>query len=73
MIEVRVDPEVCAASGMCTLLVPEVFDQSEEDGTVLLVDATPAAGLEKKVHTAALRCPSGAITVHQAETDTAGS
>ncbi|OKI00753.1 ferredoxin [Streptomyces sp. CB02923] len=69
MVEVRVDPEICAASGMCKLLVPAVFDQSEEDGTVLLTDATPPAELAAKVRTAALRCPAGAIAVHEMETD----
>lgn len=45
MVEVRVDAEICAASGMCTLLVPAVFDQSEEDGTVVLADPAPPAEL----------------------------
>ncbi|WP_030676809.1 ferredoxin [Streptomyces rimosus] len=73
MVEVRVDAEICAASGMCTLLVPAVFDQSEEDGTVVLTDPAPPAELAAKVRTAALRCPAGAIAVHELETDGSGT
>ncbi|KAA6212960.1 ferredoxin [Streptomyces albofaciens JCM 4342] len=73
MVEVRVDAEICAASGMCTLLVPAVFDQSEEDGTVVLTDPAPPVELTAKVRTAALRCPAGAITVRETETDAPGA
>lgn len=64
-MRVHVDPGRCAAAGLCVLAAPEVFDQSAEDGTVRLLAVTPPPRLRPAVTTAAARCPSGAITVHQ--------
>ena len=62
---VEVDRNRCVGSGMCLAHVPAVFDQSDRDGRVLLVDPAPRAGLVPAVRAAADRCPSGAITVHE--------
>lgn len=43
--------------------VPEVFDQSDEDGKVLLNTPIPGAELIKAVRAAAARCPNHAITL----------
>lgn len=43
------------------LLVPEVFDQRDEDGIVLLREARPAERLHDAVREAAEVCPAGAI------------
>ncbi|MBB4920931.1 ferredoxin [Streptosporangium saharense] len=40
-----------------------MFDQSEEDGTVVLLDAEPPAGQRAAVQRAERLCPSGAISV----------
>jgi ferredoxin len=64
-MRVTVDAELCCGSGQCVLAVPEVFDQREEDGTVLLLDAGPPAATHEEVRVAASLCPSGAITVHE--------
>jgi ferredoxin len=64
-MRVHVDPQRCAAAGLCVLAAPEVFDQSAEDGTVRLLAAAPPARLRPDVAAAAARCPSGAITVHR--------
>lgn len=63
---VTVDQSRCCSSGQCVLTAPDVFDQSEEDGLVLLLQDRPAASLHAQVRTAAAICPSGAITVGQA-------
>jgi ferredoxin len=47
------------------LLAPEVFDQREEDGIVVLLDETPAADLHAAVREAATVCPAAAITVEE--------
>jgi ferredoxin len=44
-----------------------VFDQSDEDGLVILRDATPPAETHQAVREAAHFCPSGAITVSESE------
>jgi ferredoxin len=60
-VEIRVDRDRCVVSGLCVLLVPGVFDQSEEDGKVLLTTGAPGTELAGAVRAAASRCPSGAI------------
>ncbi|SDS29924.1 ferredoxin [Microlunatus soli] len=67
--EVRViaDREVCIGSGMCTFAVPEVFEQSEQDGTVVLLQEQPAEGLIADVEDAVRSCPSQALRIESAE------
>ena len=55
----------CIAAGQCVLKSPEVFDQSEEDGIVILLNANPSAELADSVRTAARLCPAEAIKVHE--------
>lgn len=62
-VKVSADRGVCIAAGNCVLTAPDVFDQSEEDGTVLLLDANPDTDRRAAVEEAAAMCPSGAITV----------
>ncbi|MER5252494.1 MULTISPECIES: ferredoxin [unclassified Streptomyces] len=67
-MHVRVDRDRCAGSGLCTAQVPAVFDQSDEDGKVLLNAPAPGPELAGAVRAAAARCPSGAITLHEHDT-----
>ena len=60
---VRVDPERCCSSGMCVLTAPEVFDQSEEDGSVRLLRRVPLPEHEQAVRDAVGLCPSGALAL----------
>jgi ferredoxin len=62
-VKVIVDGDRCIASGQCVLTAPDVFDQQDEDGIVLLRDDNPPAGLADDVHQAAAVCPALAITV----------
>jgi ferredoxin len=62
-LTVSVDHDRCRGAGMCALTAPEVFDQSEDDGTVVLLDAEPPAALHDAVRRAAGLCPNGVITV----------
>lgn len=68
LMDVRVDRHRCAGSGLCMAQVPAVFDQSDEDGKVLLNAPAPAPELAAAVRMAAARCPSGAITLHETDT-----
>ena len=54
--------ERCISSGQCCMIAPAVFDQSE-DGTVLLLDASPPISEHQKVQEAALVCPHSAISL----------
>lgn len=60
-MRVTVDRERCASAGMCALTAPEVFDQDDHDGRVVLLDADPPAARHAMVREAALLCPSQAI------------
>ncbi|WP_433239411.1 ferredoxin [Streptosporangium sp. CA-135522] len=62
-MDIKADTDRCVGAGMCALTVPEVFDQSEDEGTVVLLDGDPPASLEAAVRRAVQLCPSGALSV----------
>ncbi|GHJ44389.1 ferredoxin [Catellatospora sp. TT07R-123] len=64
-LRVAVDREACCGSGNCVRTVPEVFDQDEADGLVLLRQPAPAEADWAAVREAAYNCPAGAIEVTQ--------
>lgn len=68
-LRVVVDRDKCCGSGQCVLTAPEVFDQSDDDGLVMLLDPRPPAGSRGKVRNAAAFCPAGAISVEEAEAE----
>ncbi|WP_067185771.1 ferredoxin [Microtetraspora niveoalba] len=53
----------CIGAGMCVLALGEVFDQSEDDGTVVLLDPEPPASKAAEVRRAVQLCPSGALSL----------
>jgi ferredoxin len=64
-MKVSVDQDRCIGSGQCVLLAPEVFDQRDEDGIVVLLNPNPPAELDDAVTEAAQVCPGLAITVEE--------
>ena len=64
-MHVTVDRERCIGAGMCVLAAPEVFDQDEEDGRVVLLEPEPATERHDAVRQAERLCPSGAISVRE--------
>jgi ferredoxin len=60
-MKVEVDDIKCVAAGQCVLLAPEVFDQRDEDGIVVLLDDTPASEQHDVVRESAMVCPAAAI------------
>jgi len=60
-IRVSVDRERCCGAGLCASIAPEVFDQSREDGIVVLLQETPAVAVLPLVEEAAGLCPVAAI------------
>ncbi|TMR97016.1 ferredoxin [Nonomuraea basaltis] len=61
-MEIKADTTVCIGAGMCALTVPEVFDQSEDEGTVVVLKSPVPEELEDAVRRAVTLCPSGAIS-----------
>lgn len=62
-MNVTVDEEKCCGAGQCVLLAPEVFDQRDDDGIVVLLSPEPAEEHHAAVREAAAVCPAAAIGV----------
>ncbi|WP_371859014.1 ferredoxin [Streptomyces paromomycinus] len=52
---------------MCALTAPGVFDQDDEEGLVVLLDAAPAPENRAAARMAAGLCPAGAIALVSVE------
>ncbi|MBL0886544.1 ferredoxin [Myceligenerans indicum] len=65
-MKVTVDEDKCCGAGTCVLVAPDVFDQRDEDGIVMLLDEAPAADQHDAVREAASVCPAAAILVAEA-------
>ncbi|MEV6588226.1 ferredoxin [Streptomyces acidicola] len=63
-MKVSVDEAKCCGAGQCVLLAPEVFDQRDDDGIVVLLTPEPAPDQQSDVREAAAVCPASAITLH---------
>ncbi|MFY4720584.1 ferredoxin [Streptomyces sp. LaBMicrA B280] len=62
-LRVTVDQERCCGSGMCALSAPDIFDQRESDGRVILRGRSVPPGREESVKIASDNCPCEAISV----------
>ncbi|MFD3525561.1 ferredoxin [Streptomyces sp. NPDC058653] len=62
-MKITVNEDQCCGAGMCVELVPEVFDQRDEDAIVVLLEAEPGEALHAAVRDAAAGCPSASINV----------
>lgn len=60
-MKIEIDEEKCTAAGQCVLAAPDVFDQRDEDGVVIVLDATPPESQRAAVEDAIIRCPAAAI------------
>jgi ferredoxin len=65
IMRVIVDQEKCVGTGHCLEQAPEVFDQSFEEGVVILRQDCPPDDQRAAVLQAAYLCPSRAITVDE--------
>jgi ferredoxin len=62
-VKIKADTGRCVGAGMCALTLPEVFDQSEDDGTVVVLESEPPDDRRPLVNRAVQLCPSGALSV----------
>jgi ferredoxin len=62
-MRVHADRDRCVSSGQCVMNVPDVFDQDEDEGMVVLKTGTPPPELAEDVRRAVTLCPAMAITV----------
>jgi len=59
-MKVNVDYDLCASTGGCMQVCPEVFEV-RTDGFLYVLQEEPPAELHEKVRNAADMCPTGAI------------
>lgn len=62
-MKVTVDEARCVAAGQCVAAAPDVFDQRDDDGVVVLLDQRPEGARADAAREAAAVCPALAITV----------
>jgi ferredoxin len=65
LMKVTVDQNICASSGNCVMNAPEVFDQRDEDGVVILLTESPSAEQAEGARQAAAACPAQAIYIEE--------
>ena len=64
MIKIIADTGRCVGAGQCVLTDPDAFDQSDEDGTVVVLRDTPADDeAVKRARVAVEICPSRALSL----------
>jgi len=64
-MRIFIDQGKCVGAGQCVFAAPEVFDQGEDDGLVVLLQDEPSDELSDAVHDAAHLCPALAIKVRE--------
>jgi ferredoxin len=63
-MKIIADTSRCVGAGQCVLTEPTVFDQNEDDGTVVVLIPTPEGDLQAAaVREAVEICPSQALSV----------
>lgn len=67
MTRIEVDEDICVGGGQCVLAAPDVFDQREDDGVVILLTAQPPQERLEAVRRAEILCPAAAIRVHASD------
>ncbi|GDX28424.1 MAG: ferredoxin [Ilumatobacteraceae bacterium] len=61
-MKVSVDFDICASTGACTQVAPEIFEV-RKDGYLYILQENPGEELREKATQAADLCPTAAITI----------
>lgn len=64
-MKITLDQDKCVASGQCVVAAADVFDQRDEDGIAVLLDAEPPAEHAADTRHAASVCPALAIHIEE--------
>ncbi|MFC5754853.1 ferredoxin [Actinomadura rugatobispora] len=62
-MKIHIDHDRCRGAGQCALTAPELFDQSDDDGTVVVLDDRPPPELRIPARRAASLCPNAVIRI----------
>ncbi len=64
---IRIDESLCIGAGRCVVQAPELFDQREEDGIIILLQETPDGALYDRAIRAAAQCPARVIEIESGD------
>lgn len=64
-MKIQVDEDKCVAGGQCVLAAPELFDQRDDDGIVILLKDEPSPDEVEGAREAAQICPAAAIFLRE--------
>ena len=64
-MRIHADQERCTSAGNCARVAPELFDQRDDDGVVIVLNENPSVDLEASARDAEGLCPARAITVSE--------
>ncbi|GGP65323.1 ferredoxin [Saccharothrix coeruleofusca] len=53
----------CVGAGQCVLTEPALFDQSEDEGTIIVLNEAPEGELVEKAREAARVCPGQVLSL----------
>lgn len=62
-MKIIADTSRCVGAGQCVLTEPAVFDQNEDDGTVVVLIPDPEGDLLASAREAVHLCPSQALSL----------
>ena len=62
-MKILINRDKCVGAGQCVLAAPEIFQQSEDDGLVVVRLSEPPEHLHDSARAAANLCPALVITV----------
>jgi len=62
-MKIIINRDSCIGAGQCVLAAPELFDQSEDDGLVVLRNAAASEADRAGAEAAAFACPTRSITI----------
>jgi len=64
-MRITVDTGACVGSGQCAMTAPQLFEQRDKDGTVVILDAEPSDEARPAARLAAMVCPVTAIHLQE--------
>ncbi|NEB78412.1 ferredoxin [Streptomyces sp. SID14478] len=62
-MKIVADTVKCVGAGQCVRTAPDLFDQGEDDGVVVVLNAEPEGSLLSVVDEAVDLCPAQALSV----------
>ncbi|WP_344680485.1 ferredoxin [Saccharopolyspora taberi] len=62
-MRIQADVERCVGAGQCVLAADALFDQRDDDGTVVVLATEVGDGDADAVRDAVTLCPSGALSL----------